>query len=312
MRPMLATPGTVVPSGPAWIHEIKWDGMRVLADVSGSGVRLFSRNENDVTVSFPELAAVADLAEDILLDGEVVALRNGIPSFEALADRMHVTAESRAERLAVTTPVTFMTFDLLRLYGVSLTARPLSARRETLERLDVTGAAIQVPPTYDDGQALREATLEQGLEGVVSKRLGSTYRPGQRSPDWLKFPHRALSSYVIGGWRREIGSDTRLGAILVGEPTPQGLRYRGRVGSGIAGRAGARLLELLRPLATDTSPFADAVPRVDARDTTWVRPEVVVDVQALAVTDGGRLRQPAYRGVRPDLDASDLPTGLRS
>lgn len=315
MRPMLATPGSTLPVGGAWTHEIKWDGMRLLADVSKAGTQLFSRNENDVTVSFPELSGLAALSEDMLLDGEVVALAGGVPSFGALADRMHVHDAGRAERLAAATPVTFMVFDLLRLYGVSLTSRPLAARRQALERLDLAGGAIQVPPTYDDGELLRDATLEQGLEGVVSKRLDSLYRPGRRSADWLKFPHRPLVSYVVGGWRRETDSDTRLGALLVGEPTPQGLLYRGRVGSGIAGRAGPPLLELLAPFETDTSPFADEVPRADARGTTWVRPEVVVDVQALAVTGGGRLRQPAYRGVRPDLDVSDLmsnPTDRRS
>jgi bifunctional non-homologous end joining protein LigD len=197
-------------------------------------------------------------------------------------------------------------FDLLRLYGVDLTSRPLAERRAALERIGLDGPSAQVPPTYDDGDALQAATLEQGLEGVVSKRLSSRYRPGRRSPDWLKFAHRGSRSVVIGGWRPETDSAHRLGAVLVGTPTAQGLVYLGRVGSGLAGKEQDRVIAALQGLGIDASPFADEVPRMDARSTTWVRPEVVVDVQSLGLSAGGRLRQPAYRGLRPDLSPGDL------
>ncbi len=308
MRPMLASPGTAIPTGPGWTHEIKWDGMRVLADVHEGAVRLTARSENDVTASFPELAVLATLAEDMLLDGEVVAFRDGIPSFAALADRMHVRDARRAARLATSTPVTYLAFDLLRLYGEDLTAQPLTARRSLLERLELDGGAIQVPPTYDDGKALARATREQGLEGIVSKRLDSPYRPGRRSDDWLKFPHRHTVSCVVGGWRPETSGSGRLGGLLVGVPSADGpgLLYRGRSGSGLAGRAGERLLERLRPWETEHSPFLDEVPRIDARGATWVQPQVVVDLETLQVTEAGRLRQSAYRGVRTDLTPHDL------
>lgn len=307
MRPMLATPGTTIPAGPGWAHEIKWDGMRVLADVHDGVLHLTSRNENDVTASFPELAGLAGSGADLLLDGEIVALDGGRPSFAALAERMHVSDARRAEVLARQRPVTLMVFDLLRLYGVDLTSRSLGERRATLERLDLRGPHWQVPPVYDDGAALQRATEDQGLEGVVSKRLSSAYLPGRRSADWLKFPHRHATSVVVGGWRHETDSTSRLGAVLVGTPGEHGLHYRGRVGSGIAGKEGVRLREALAELACDTPPFAEAVPKVDAQGTTWVRPVVVVDVEALGVTAGGRLRQPAYRGIRPDLSPADVP-----
>jgi bifunctional non-homologous end joining protein LigD len=136
---MLATPAAAVPTGPAWVHEVKWDGMRVLADIHGGQLTLTSRTGNDVTASYPELAGLADTYDDLLLDGEVVALQEGRPSFAALADRMHVADRRRAERLAAVRPVTYMVFDLLRLFGEDLTGQPLSARRELLERLDLTG-----------------------------------------------------------------------------------------------------------------------------------------------------------------------------
>ncbi len=310
MRPMLASRGSSVPTGPEWVHEVKWDGMRVLVDISDGRLRVFSRNENDVTVSFPELAELADLGHDVLLDGEVVAMAGGVPTFAALADRMHVSSASRARTLSRTNPVTLLVFDVLRLDGRDLTGEPLSVRRSALELLGLSGVHWQVPATYDDGLMLQKATTEQGLEGVVSKKLSSRYHFGRRSKDWLKFPNRPSGSYVVGGWRYETDSDSRVGAVLVGEPGPHGLLYRGRVGSGIAGRKAEQLMELLAPLSTNGPPFRDEVPRMDANGTVWVRPELVVEVQSLGLTGGGRLRQPSYQGVRTDLTMDDL-TGER-
>jgi bifunctional non-homologous end joining protein LigD len=246
------------------------------------------------------------VGHDALLDGEVVALDDGVPRFSALADRMHVGNAARAEALARTNPVTLIAFDLLRLDGRDLLDQPLSVRRAALEALPLEGAHWQVPATYDDGEMLLAATEQQGLEGIVSKRLSSPYHPGRRSADWLKFPHRPTGSYVVGGWRRETGSDSRLGALLVGTPGPEGLSYRGRVGSGIAGRKATELLELLEPLHADAPPFCDEVPRVDAVGTVWVRPVVVVELASLGLTGGGRLRQPSFQGVREDLTPADL------
>ena len=301
MRPMLATRGSRVPTDDSWMHEVKWDGMRVLVEAGRGKVRLWSRNENDVTVSFPELHALADLEHEVLLDGEVVAFLDGVPKFGALADRMHVSQASRARTLAESNPVTLLSFDLLRLDGEDLTGLPLTERRARLEDLGLGDVHWQVPAAYDDGLMLMAATEQQGLEGIVSKKRSSRYHPGRRSADWLKFPHRGSGSYVVGGWRLETDSRTRIGAVLVGEPVEGGLRYRGRVGSGIAGKAGQRLLEVLRPYETDVSPFVDEVPKVDALGTTWLVPEVVVDVAALGFTPAGRLRQPAFVGVRADL-----------
>jgi len=306
MRPMLASPARVVPSGPEWVHEVKWDGMRVLADVTDGRLTLMSRTERDETVAFPELAGLADEYEDMLLDGEIVALHDGIPSFAALAERFHVTSARRAAALAGHNPATLMAFDLLRLYGVDLTARAFADRRATLERLELAGPHWQVPPTFSDGGALHDATRDQGLEGIVSKRVTSRYHPGLRSEDWLKFPHRTSISVVIGGWRPETDTADRLGAVLVGAPALGGLRYLGRVGSGIAGRAGMALRGDLAPLASGASPFTGEVPRVDAAGATWVHPVLVCEVQALGLTRQGRLRQPAYRGLRPDLTPADV------
>ena len=321
MLPMLATATRHVPVGTDWVHELKWDGMRVLLDVRAGHVRAFSRTERDVTVAFPELQALGALFDDMLLDGEVVALVNGRPHFGTLAERFHITSSAKAATLAATAPVTFMVFDILRLFGVGLTSRTWTERRATLERLELDNPSVgasswQVPGVFDDGAALLVATREHGLEGVVSKRRTSRYAVGQRSPDWLKLPNRTRLSVVIGGWRPEADQSTRLGAILVGVPTANGLRYLGRVGAGIAGRAGAALLSQLHDIQAATSPFLrdgdpDAlpggpVPPIDAAGAFWVRPELVCDIQSLGLTHTHRLRQPAYLGLRGDLTPADV------
>jgi bifunctional non-homologous end joining protein LigD len=304
MRPMLATRGTHVPTGDEWQHEVKWDGMRVLVDVRGGAARLFSRNEIDATVSFPELAGVP--VDDALLDGEVVAFADGTPSFAALAERMHVSRADRARQLAERIPVTLLAFDVLRLGQRDLVDEPLAVRRLLLEEIDLQHDRWQTPPAYDDGPMLFDATLQQGLEGIVSKRVTSRYRPGWRSKDWLKFAHRRRESYVVGGWRLETDSQDRLGAVLVGQPSAEGLLYRGRVGSGIAGRKAAVLREVLAGLTRETTPFVDEVPKLDALGTTWVEPVLVVDVESLGPSAQGRIRQPSYVGTRADLTPEDL------
>jgi bifunctional non-homologous end joining protein LigD len=222
-----------------------------------------------------------------------------------LAERMHVRKDSVARALSERIPATYMVFDLLRLNGRELHDEPLKRRRELQAGLDLEGSRWQVPGSYDDGQMLFTATLEQGLEGVVSKRRGSRYRFDSRSEDWLKLAHRHRGSFVVGGWRPQTGTAHRLAALLVGEPTPDGLLYRGRVGSGIAGATSTRLATLLAPLARDTSPFADEVPRMDAEGTFWVEPRVVVDIDTHGL-GYERLRQPSFQGVRSDLSPEDL------
>jgi bifunctional non-homologous end joining protein LigD len=151
---------------------------------------------------------------------------------------------------------------------------------------------------------LFEATRSQGLEGIVSKRLDSRYRPGERTHHWLKFAHRHRASYVVGGWRPQTGG-THLAALLVGQPTADGLLYRGRVGSGIGPKQSRVLAEVVASLTRATSPFTDEVPRIDAQGTTWLEPVLVVDID----THGAgyeRLRQPSFQGVRSDLTPDDL------
>ncbi|MBT0772679.1 non-homologous end-joining DNA ligase [Kineosporia sp. J2-2] len=312
MRPMLATPADpdagLPADGDRWAYEVKWDGWRVLADVNDGAVRLWSRSEREITAAFPELEAIGRAHPDVLLDGEIVIMARGVPSFTALADRIHLTDRRRASALAARNPATLIAFDALRMYGVDLTERPWQERREALERLPASGEHWQLSPVYDDVDVLLEATREQGLEGVVAKRRTSAYRPGVRSSDWRKLAHRRVQSVLIGGWRPEINDRNQFGALLIGVWSAPGvLRFAGRMGSGLTGAgAQADLRRLLTPLQLDSSPFAETVPRADAKGATWVRPQVVVDVRHLGRTENGRLRQPVFRGVRSDLEPEDV------
>lgn len=302
---MLATPTRQVPSGDAWTHEVKWDGVRAITTVDGAGLRMASRNGNAITIAWPELAASPLGDRDLVVDGEIIALNErGLPDFRTLQDRMHVRRASTAARLAEQVPAIYMVFDLLRLDGADLTGRPLAERRGLLEGLGLDGS-WQVPAGYDDGAMLLEATRQQGLEGVVSKRRTSVYRPGERSPHWLKLAHRHRTSVVVGAWRPQQGTADRLASLLVGEPTAQGLAYRGRVGSGIGPRQGRALAELVEGLARADSPFADEVPRADAQGARWLDPVLVVDVDTHGL-GYDRLRQPSFQGVRSDLTPEDL------
>ncbi|ROT34008.1 non-homologous end-joining DNA ligase [Micromonospora sp. HM5-17] len=311
VKPMLASTGEL-PTGPGWGHEFKWDGVRAIADVAGGALRLYARSGVEITVAYPELAPlgaqlVARGLAHAVLDGEVVVLtESGQPSFTALAERMHVRQPHRAARLAASLPVTYMIFDLLRRDGADLTGWPYRRRREALEALGLAGPRWAVPPVFADGVATYEAAGEHGLEGVVAKRLDSVYRPGVRSPDWVKVKREVTDDFVVGGWRPGV---RRIGGLLVGVPAPgggPGLVYRGRVGGGIGAAIERELLAVLEPRRVAASPFVDPVPREDARGAIWVRPEIVVEVKYGQRTPDGRLRFPRIRRLRPDRTAAEV------
>jgi bifunctional non-homologous end joining protein LigD len=302
VQPMLATraptPGDL-PRGPEWAYEVKWDGVRLLADTTSGRLRLVTRNGRDAVVAYPELAALSRV-EGAVLDGEVVAMSAGIPSFEALAERMHVRDAARARSLADRAPVTYLVFDVLQLYGVDVTRRSFDERRATLERLDLP-VNVQLSPVYPDADELWEVTLEHGLEGVLAKRRTSVYQPGRRSPDWVKAAHRTTRTALVGGWRVETTARDRIGSLLLGAPDAEGrLRFLGRAGSGLGGALAKRIEPLLVPLARSSSPFDEPVPAPDARGAHWCDPQVQVDVTYLTRMRSGRMRQPVVRGVRDD------------
>lgn len=305
LRPMLAVPGRVEQVRRGFRHEIKWDGARTLVHLDGAGgLTLRSRSGADVTARYLELASLAQrVAAPTVLDAEVVALdAGGAASFGLLQARLHLTDPARVERAARTAPVLLVVFDLLLGDGEVLLQRPLEARRARLEELGLHGGRIQVPPATDDLDGLLAVAAERGEEGVVSKRLGSPYRPGVRSSDWIKLPFTERREVVVGAWRPEHGRGERLGALVVGAFDDDGVLHElGAVGSGLAGRAGEQVRRLLRP--ADAWPFAGPPRHADARP---VEPTLVGTVRHRGLTRDGRLRQPVWLGLRDDVDPAEV------
>jgi len=294
---MLATAVSTLPTGEGWAYEFKWDGVRALMDVTERGVRLISRAGNDVTKGYPELARPAAEVDDALLDGEIVAFVDGRPSFERLQQRMHVRGPE-LPRLVETVPVTFVVFDVLRRFGVDLTARPFAERRATLDRFAEDHPGWTLSPVFDDGPATLEVARAHGLEGVVAKRLAAPYRAGTRTDEWckLRFEHRG--EFAVIGWEAAPEHPTTLSSLVLGVQRDGVLQYAGRVGSGISGRVAA---DLKRRLTAQDVPTVDGVPApLRQRRLTWVRPEVVVDVVFTCWTGDRVLRQPVFKGIRSD------------
>jgi bifunctional non-homologous end joining protein LigD len=298
IEPMLAV-AAPLPSGDEWVYEFKWDGIRAVAVIEHGTLRLYARSGAEITVAYPELAGLAELP-DLVLDGEVVVLTAAGAAFGELAERMHVRDPARAARLAARVPVTYLVFDLLRAGDTDLCPLPWTARRDALEDAVPAGAHWVVPPVFDDGVATFAVSREQGLEGVVAKRRTGPYRPGRRSADWVKVKHIATDDFVVGGYR---AGARPIGALLIGEPGPAGLTFRGRVGGGTSSAQHDELLSLLKPLRRNDSPFADPVPAEDARGTVWVTPRVVVEIVYGNRTPDGRLRFPRLHRIRTDLEA---------
>ncbi|MGB8649055.1 MAG: non-homologous end-joining DNA ligase [Mycobacteriales bacterium] len=300
LTPMLATPGPL-PLGDDWAYEVKWDGVRALVAVEGGAVRATSRNRNDITLAYPELQALAGTVSDVLLDGEVVALVDGVPDFGQLQLRMHVRRPVPA--LVARTPVAFVPFDVLHLRDRALLSLPYDDRRAVLE-----GLGLQVPPAFHgDGREVLDSTLARGLEGVVAKRRDSPYLPGRRSPAWVKTKHVRRQSAVVCGWKPGQGGRAgQVGSLLLGVHEDGRLRYAGHVGTGFTDQTLQLLAERLALLAREVPPYDEEVPREHAKAARWVVPEIVVDVDFTAWTRDGRLRHPSYKGIRDDLDPREV------
>lgn len=318
LTPMLATAG-VLPA-PAedeqWGYETKWDGVRVLAFLEGGRVHLRSRNDLDITVSYPELEDLGSRLGNgqIVLDGEVVAFGpDGRPSFARLQKRMHVGQAAEAQRLSRTDPARYLIFDLLHLDGSATIGLPYRQRRQLLEGLDLDGASWQCPSYFaGNGAMVLQASQQLGLEGVVAKRLTSTYRPGRRSPDWRKIKNLRTQEVVVLGWQPGNGRRAgTIGSILVGVPddgesAANGLRYAGKVGTGFTDAALDALHRQLTPLARTTPALTTPPPRAFTVGAQWVRPELVAEVAFGEWTPDGRLRHPVWRGLRPDKSVSEV------
>ena len=311
LSPMLATAGTMADVGSSgWAAEMKWDGVRALVHVANGDVRVFGRSGLETTEQYPELAQVAQLvhADSAVLDGEIVALdADGKPNFGLLQPRMQATGQQvRAAMRQQGVHVMF--FDVLAMNGHDLTGFAYRERRTLLEELVSASPRVQVPPAFEtDISAALRTSADQGLEGIVAKRLDSTYRPGQRSSAWIKIRHSRTQEVVVAGWRPGRGSRSdAVGSLMLAVPTSEGgLRYAGRVGTGFTQEQARTILATLRAEERSTSPVTE-VPRADAREARWVDPSRVAEVSFSNWTADGRLRHPVWRGWRPDKSPQDV------
>jgi bifunctional non-homologous end joining protein LigD len=283
----------------AWAYEVKWDGYRLLAFVRDGTVRLQSSNLIDVTAKYPELGGLAASvhADRAVLDGEIVAIgEDGRPSF-GLLQRHEV-------------PVRYVVFDVLQVDGQDTTGLPYEQRRELLSKLLEPGPFWRMAEAdIGDGQALYDATAALGLEGIIAKRLGSTYQPGRRSAAWRKIKHRRRQEVVIGGWSTGEGNRTgTFGALLVGVYDGDELHFCGSVGTGFDQRTLEELRVVLKGREIDACPFVETPAEIAARSVWrtsvkaahWVRPELVCEVEFSEWTDDAILRHASFMGLRYD------------
>jgi bifunctional non-homologous end joining protein LigD len=306
---MRAVLGEMPSDETGWAFEVKWDGVRALGSIVDGELSLASSNGNDITIRYPELGAIVDQLDghSVVLDGEVVRLDgNGRPDFGMLQARMHLTRPAEIATLAAAAPVTWAIFDLLAFDGTDATALPYEDRRRLLETLIEPGPHWQVPAAHlGEGSALLAAVRERGLEGVMAKRLGSTYTPGRRSPNWRKIKVRQHQELVVGGWRRGREGGNRagaIGALLVGAYEGDRLVYAGRVGSGLTQADLRRFGAHFATRTLDRCPFDPPPTRAEQADAVWVEPDLVVEVAFTEWSHEDRLRHPVYLGIRDDKD----------
>ena len=300
--PMLAAAGAL-PHGSGWAFEFKYDGVRAVS-YTGDGVRVMSRNHNDVTTTYPEAAELGRLlgGRSAVLDGEIVALEPGDrPSFARLAGRIHVSRPPAA--LLRSVPVVYYLFDLLELDGRSLLDLPYEQRRDRLTGLALDEGPIRTPVNFvdADGRAVLRAAELGGLEGVVAKRLGAPYRPGKRSADWTKVPLVRTQEVLVIGWKPGEGRRAgTIGSLLLAVHDPADrLVFAGHVGTGFTDVMLRQLAGQMSALRRTTPPVA-GVPREHVRRAQWVEPVLVGEVAFRNWTPDGRLRHPSWRGLRTD------------
>jgi bifunctional non-homologous end joining protein LigD len=299
--PQLATLVDSVPQGDGWLHEIKFDGYRILCRIDGGRVSLLTREAQDWTHRFETIAAAAaELpAKEAVLDGEVVALEeDGTTNFQLLQNSLNQKARAN---------LVYFVFDLLHLDGQDLTSSTLLARKERLEKLLTSepsdkSAAIRYSEHWiGQGDALLRKSCEMGLEGIIAKKLNRPYRPG-RSRDWLKIKCLHSQEFVLGGFSDPAGSRAGLGALLLGFYNEDGkeLQYAGRVGTGFNAATLRELRARLDKLTQHSSPFVNPPVGREAKGVHWVKPELVGEVAFTGWTRDGLLRHPSFKGLRED------------
>jgi bifunctional non-homologous end joining protein LigD len=312
LEPMYASVGTTVP-GEGWTFEPKYDGVRVLAFATPGDVRLITRNGKDKAEQFPEIvdalsALAAKKKKAFVLDGEIVALIEGEAGrFQELQSRMHVKESHLIARHRSSSPAALILFDIIAADDDVLLREPWKKRRARLLREigKSTGDQIRITESIEgDGEKMLALARKQGWEGIIAKRVDSTYEPGHRSRSWLKLKIEFRQEFVVGGFTEPRNSRQHIGALLLGYYDRGRFIYVGHTGGGFTGAGLAEMYRKLAPLEQSKSPFEE-VPKTNER-AHWVKPKVVVEVKFSEWTSDGKLRQPIYLGTRDDKTASEV------
>jgi bifunctional non-homologous end joining protein LigD len=299
LSPQLATPVSEPPTGEGWLHEIKYDGYRIICFVTQGRARMVSRRGQDWTERFESIAGqAASLGQECILDGEVAVLRpDGTTDFQALQNVLKGRDGSA---------LTYHVFDLPHCSGFDLTAVPLLRRKELLRALLPPEGAVRFSDHIQGrGDEVLRNACRLGLEGIISKRADSTYQGGRRS-SWLKVKCSKRQEFVIGGYSEPSGSRRGFGALLVGFHEGGELRYAGRVGTGYTEKTLADLSARLSERRTDHPPFVDPPRGAAARGVHWVHPDLVAEVEYTEWTREGALRHPSFKGLREDKSPAEV------
>lgn len=304
IKPMLAESMREPFDSPDHVFEVKWDGTRAIAFVRGGTHRFQNRRFNDITARYPELHV--GTRKDAILDGEVVILADGIPSFEKLQEREHTSDRIRIDYLAKRIPATYVVFDVLYVEKEDVTSRPLERRKGLLRDLVIEGGNLAISETIDArGVDFFRAVVDRGLEGIIAKRKGSRYHMGRRTRDWIKIKKSINLDCVVCGITQGGGERaSTFGALVLGAYRGEELTYVGRVGTGFDEATRREIHERLRPFATDACPFRE-VPEMEDPVVFWARPGLVCEVRFLEWSKEGHMRAPAFGRVRLDKEPRD-------
>lgn len=289
-----------------YTYEIKWDGYRSLVFLD-SQTKLQSRNLKNISSVFPELTNIhrSQKGQGIILDGEIIALRKGKPSFLQLQKRGQLRNETQIRQAAKSNPVVYVAFDLLYLNYQSVMNETLEKRRLLLaENLNSVDELIIAEFIESQGIAYFKSISEMGLEGVIAKKKGCIYLPGKRVKTWLKFKRKKISPFIICGLMYNHTSRGELRSLLLGAYLDDKLAFFGMVGTGFSRLELEILLRELEKIKTAVCPFTDLT-NLPPKNVSWTRPIVVCEVEYLELTDDGILRHPSFKKIRPDLRPND-------
>lgn len=284
-----------IPIGDSWVYQVKWDGVRILTYYDGDKINLFNRKLNNRNLQFPELTKVNNYcdAKSIILDGEVIAFVDGVPSFQEVMKRDSLRSKNSIELIRYQIPIYYMIFDILFLNDEWVVNKPLFQRQEILNNIINQNEYVQVINNFQDGPELFKAIREKGMEGIICKDFNSTYLINGKDKRWLKKKNYLDIVGIICGVSIK---DNIVNSLLIGLfNNNKELRYIGNVGTGkLTNNEWKELTKTIKPLVIDQMPFSESPNRID-KDTLWVTPKLTVKIKFMEWTTNNTMRQPTIQ-----------------